>query len=1589
MLKKFIIKACALAVSIMLLCSVIFYAVAETTVDIASDIGISLWNATGNANELTYACLQFPSGSMPNTIQYGILDNNSYKYIGDYIYFCGKSVNTINSTTDTSSYTFSTFPSSAAPQYRLPIILFQNGNNIEIKVHNKYLQSLSANPIDITVKSGLSLINGGKTYSVNSDVSFKYNNGSWESNIKPQENDITDDISLNGWFTTGGASELKYTSLVFPIGVLPSGIDYGIIDREQYKYIGDYITLNGITVNDINSSTDTSSYTFSTFPSSAAPQYRLPIILFQNGNSIEIKIHSKYLMAIGTKLNISVLKGLSIKNGNKSNTVSETVSFELKDSAWERPAEIVDLKEKVSIDGFNVTGSASELKYTIISFESGILPQSIGYGIIDNDIYKYMGDYIAVNGKTVNEINSNTSVSGYNFATFPSNADDKYKLPVIIYQNGNSLEVKIHKKYIDSLIDPVKDTNDAHIEISLLKDFSILSGKKNYLLQEDMEYEAYRYEEPTDIYSGTSINGFYKTGDKGELNYTVISFEKDVLPQDIGYGVIDNDRYKYIGDYITVNGKTVNSINAETDITGYTFSTFPSSADDKYKLPVIVFQNNDALEVKIHENYVNSIKEKDKKVIIGLQKGLSFTSKGKTLLLKKSIEYTAYKYYAPTDMSSDIKIDGYNITGDKNELCYTVISFKKGELPNDIGYGIIDNVNYQYIGDYITVNGKTINKINSETNVKGYDFATFPSNADDKYKLPVIVLQNGDTLEVKIHKTYSDSLAKKDKKITIGLKSGLSLTTDGKTYLLNKNLSYVAYKYIKPSDISSHIKIDGYNVTGDKNELFYTVISFKKGELPNDIGYGVIDNANYKYIGDYITVNGKTVNKINAETNVKGYDFATFPSNADKRYRLPIIVFQNGDTLELKIHKTYSDSLAKKDKKITIGLKSGLSLTTDGKSYLLNKNLSYVAYKYIKPYDISSHIKIDGFMKTGDKNELRYTVISFKKGELPNDIGYGVIDNANYKYIGDYITVNGKTVNKINAYTNVKGYDFATFPSNADKKYRLPIVVFQNGNTLEIKIHSKYIENELDGKNITVGVKKGLGFSYSSKAFEIKKDISKTVYKYIKMTEKTIENISVNGFNTTGDKAELKSTFLKFENVVFPDSLYYGIIDNPEYKYIGDYIEINGKTVNEINKTTSVKGYDFASFPSNEMDYFRLPVIMYVEGNTIEVRIHSKYLSTLGDKVKITVKKGLKIERNSTRYVLKKNYSFVNKKGIWGGQGTITDIHDGVNAFGWTAEGKTTHSVYFEFGDYPVLKGISDDPYSYGKSLLEFVTVNGKTAKEINDTVSVKDYKWDTFPSNTIDSYKCPVILYANPDSNTLQVRIHNNYIGKSEEIKVGLNEDFKVERLTDGKTVYYCLSKPVEYIRVNDKWVDLNKKYSVTYYLNGREYGQPQSCSFMEKISLADNPAVKKGYKFSGWKTENDFKDGVLENIEVYGYITPIRYKIKYVLNGGENSIENPIFYTAQSGEIVLKDAKCKGMKFEGWYFDKNFKNKVTTLSAVNNGDITLYAEFSGKKQNNFDFSEFLDGRVSTVILAVMTAVAVLLGFILIKDKKEYSKQR
>jgi uncharacterized repeat protein (TIGR02543 family) len=171
-------------------------------------------------------------------------------------------------------------------------------------------------------------------------------------------------------------------------------------------------------------------------------------------------------------------------------------------------------------------------------------------------------------------------------------------------------------------------------------------------------------------------------------------------------------------------------------------------------------------------------------------------------------------------------------------------------------------------------------------------------------------------------------------------------------------------------------------------------------------------------------------------------------------------------------------------------------------------------------------------------------------------------------------------------------------------------------------------------------------------------------------------------------------------------------------------------------------------------------------------------------------------------------------------------------------------------------------------------------------------------------------------------------------------------------------------------KWTPI--KYSVTFKGNGSTSGSMsamKSLKYDSSYSLSKNKFKKKGYTFAGWNTKKDGSGKSYADtasitkltkkskgkVTLYAQWESAKYSITYNLNGGTNNTKNPSAYNSTQ-KVTLKNPVKEGYTFAGWYSDKKFRNKVTSIKKGSSGNKTLYAKW---KANTYKI--VFDGNGST----------------------------
>lgn len=152
--------------------------------------------------------------------------------------------------------------------------------------------------------------------------------------------------------------------------------------------------------------------------------------------------------------------------------------------------------------------------------------------------------------------------------------------------------------------------------------------------------------------------------------------------------------------------------------------------------------------------------------------------------------------------------------------------------------------------------------------------------------------------------------------------------------------------------------------------------------------------------------------------------------------------------------------------------------------------------------------------------------------------------------------------------------------------------------------------------------------------------------------------------------------------------------------------------------------------------------------------------------------------------------------------------------------------------------------------------------------------------------------------------------------------------------------------------------KYNIKFNGNGAISGAMSALTNRVYTSAYKLPAVaykRTGYTFTGWNTRADGKGTKYANgatvkgicsvnggtVTLYAQWSKIKYKISYVLDGGENNSANLAYYYYSGNKITLYNPTKTGYTFAGWYTSTSYKTRVTYIAAKATGNKTLYAKW------------------------------------------------
>lgn len=153
--------------------------------------------------------------------------------------------------------------------------------------------------------------------------------------------------------------------------------------------------------------------------------------------------------------------------------------------------------------------------------------------------------------------------------------------------------------------------------------------------------------------------------------------------------------------------------------------------------------------------------------------------------------------------------------------------------------------------------------------------------------------------------------------------------------------------------------------------------------------------------------------------------------------------------------------------------------------------------------------------------------------------------------------------------------------------------------------------------------------------------------------------------------------------------------------------------------------------------------------------------------------------------------------------------------------------------------------------------------------------------------------------------------------------------------------------IKFSGKLDETKKKYSINFNSTGGT--EVIDLTNLDKIpDLSSYKPTKEGSEFEGWYLDAsctkkaNAKDPLTENIMLYAGWKPGTYTLTYDYKYGNQSYSEEI----GSQIISLKNSIDRpGYRFDGWYAEESFQNKITVLNLVKN--TTVYAKWEEVEYN------------------------------------------
>jgi len=960
------------------------------------------------------------------------------------------------------------------------------------------------------------------------------------------------------------------------VGFNFSSSTYNIIDGKN-KPVQDYILINGRSVRDINTNTDTSDFHFDMFPATNGGGYAVPIMCYAHAGTsyIQLQVQSGFFRSLEGEgpFSITVKDGMPFIDGDVTYVYNGgDVTYYYMGTEWKN--------SKTEVSEISITGTSpliyqditKNIRYAVptnVTLLSGNSPIGDYHVTQVGKKWNAMQNFIRINGKSVAEINGSVDDSTWDYSSSNwflswagSTPTSGYCQPIFIQVNGTTLYFNMHKNYAATLGDAVV--------LELLPGFGFTGSDGTVYMNTKLErainfIDVNGSHAMAGDYDGAGLEitnpSFCKITDADNEFYFDLDLSGEMMPDNHYTGSVTFNYAKIWADYMTVNGTAISELTDSVRIAVASGTTF----EQKNKIRIYVKDAfaEGGLEFK-------------------LKKGMPFSN---AEVLAKSYTFT---------------IDPANLAHVYTDNCDKTCNVCDAERVAPHYFVSECDTTCSQCGESREASAHSFdNGCDTTCNLCGFERETnhVYDNACDAY-----------CNECSAERTPADHVYDDEYDADCN-ECGEERDAPSRP---------VEYGNVSVSNF------DMYQNTFNNGARYSGVyhVRINLGFTFGTTSYSVTDGSN-RAVQDYITFNGRTMRDINTNTDTSDWSFDMFPSSMGGIYAVPVVCLVSANTnyLDLRIHTNLLKEI--EGDCFNIGIKNGLTFIEGEKTYIYTGN--DVTYYYMGTDWTAEKKAVTELSTRGDKTPLVYENLATNvRYAIPTNTtllgGNSPIGNYHITQPGkiwnamqNFILVNGRTVAEINATVDDSTWDYSSASwflhwagSTPTSGYCQPIFIQISGTTLYFNMHRNYAATL--GDAVVIEFLPGLGFTGNDG----------TVYMNTNR-ERFINMVDVNGSHASAGDVDGKG--LEITNTAFcatdaGDEYYFDInlsgnmmLDNHytgsvpfDYAKIwADYMTVNGTSISELTDSVRIVVATGATF--EQKNKIRIYVKDSFAADTLEISL--------------------------------------------------------------------------------------------------------------------------------------------------------------------------------------------------------------------------------------------------------------------------------------------------------------------------------------------------------------------------------------------------